>query len=389
MAELHCHGGMFVAARVLETVLSAGARAAEAGEFTLRAFLNGKMDLTQAEAVMDIIRARTPQALAAAEAQLHGRLGKALTHLREYLLDLVARVEADIDFPEEGIDPTNEAELRTRIERTLAQTAEWIASANEGRVLREGVRVALCGAPNVGKSSLLNRLLESDRAIVTPVAGTTRDTIEESLVLRGVLFRLTDTAGLRETTDAIEALGIERTCTAIADADIVLRIFEGGELSGESGESRESSTSRQSKPSIPPSFPTLPILPAQQRGEAAQATLLILNKSDLLLSDTALPEGTIPISCLTGEGIPELVTALVAKAGIAIRPSGLAISARHLACLRRAHDGLLAAFAEIHHSPEYVAQGLHDALDAVGEILGLADSEEILGEIFAKFCIGK
>jgi len=365
MAEIHCHGGIVVSARVLEAVLEAGATAAAPGEFTQRAFLNGKMDLTQAEAVMDVIRARTPLALAAASEQLSGRLGDEFRALRERLIGLVAHVEAWIDFPEEDIDPATGAALIGAIHDARAAAESLLGTAATGRILREGVRLVICGAPNAGKSSLLNRLLGWDRAIVTPTPGTTRDTIEELANLGGLPFRITDTAGLRATDDPVESLGVNRARDAIAAADILLHVIDA------------------SDPAADP--------PGAEFGAATQ--LLVANKCDLV---GTLPPGLAgcahPVSCATGAGLAELVDGIVRTvAGAVPRPSAAAINARHQACLARARDGLNEAAAELAagNPPELAAIGLRSALDAVGEILGRADSEEILGEIFARFCIGK
>lgn len=361
MAEIHCHGGILVAARVLETVLESGARAAEAGEFTRRAFLNGKLDLTQAEAVMDIIRARSPVALAAAEEQLQGRLGRELAALRSHLLSLVANIEAWIDFPDEDIDPETGATFLGHLKKAGLEIDALLSTARTGRILREGVRLVIYGSPNAGKSSLLNVLLGFERAIVTSTPGTTRDTIEELANLGGLPFRITDTAGLRETEDPIEKIGVARAHEAIASADILLHVIDAT------------------------------CIPTRQES-ASPESIIVLNKTDLLKSPSDLPPGGIGISCLTGEGLELLVQMIVTRAqGTPQRPSALAINARHQACLHRAKVGLESAASELeaNHSPEFAATGLHEALDAIGEILGLADTEEILGEIFSKFCIGK
>ena len=224
---IHCHGGVLVASRILGAVLRAGARAAEPGEFTRRAFLTGKMDLTQAEAVMDVIRASTSVALRAAEEQLAGRLGREVGTIRNTLLGIAAHLEATIDFPEEGIDPAHGRTAPFRgPEQTRCRIETLLATAEEGRILREGVRLVLCGAPNAGKSSLLNLLLGFDRAIVSASPGTTRDTIEEFASLRGIPFRIADTAGLRETEDAVEREGVERAKRAMERADVVVRVVD-------------------------------------------------------------------------------------------------------------------------------------------------------------------
>jgi tRNA modification GTPase len=358
VAEISCHGGILVAARVLRTVLEAGAAAAGPGEFTQRAFLNGKLDLTQAEAVMDLIRAQTPRAAAAAAEQLEGRLGTAIHEIRDHLVDVVAHVEAFIDFPEEDIDPATGDLLLTKLCDGRHKVWQLLATADEGRILREGVRLAICGRPNAGKSSLLNRLLGFERAIVSPTAGTTRDTIEEMIALRGIPFRVVDTAGLRETEDAIELEGVDRARRVIERADVVLRVIDGATGEGLTD------------------------------APAASDEILVFNKSDL-----AAPGGEgLRISCTTGAGIDALVDAVVARvAPERERGSLAAINARHQACLQRAAVALDAAAAALKAGtdPEFIALDLRDALDAVGEVVGRVDSEDILGKIFSSFCIGK
>jgi tRNA modification GTPase len=365
MAEFHCHGGVLVASRLLEAVLRADARAAEPGEFTRRAFLNGKMDLTQAEAVMDVIRASTSLALRAAEEQLSGRLGQEVEEIRSHLLRTVAHLEAYIDFPEEGIEPHTGDRLLTEIDMIHRRIQRLLATANEGRILREGVRLVICGEPNAGKSSLLNRLLGFDRAIVSASPGTTRDTIEELASLRGIPFRITDTAGLRETADAVEREGVERARRAMESADVIVRVAD---------------------------------ITQNRRPEASEEEILALNKVDLLNSRTAaneLPQrGPVAISCRTGEGIDRLVDLIVTKARgdrSVDAPMLAAINARHQACLQRAQSHLCEAAEKLRASvePELIAVPLREALDAVGEVIGAADAEEILGEIFSTFCIGK
>lgn len=365
MAEFHCHGGVLVASRVFEAVLQAEARAAQPGEFTRRAFLNGKMDLTQAEAVMDVIRASTSLALRAAEEQLAGRLGREVEEIRSHILRTVAHVEAYIDFPDEGIEPHTGERLLAEIAQIHDRIDRLLGTANEGRILREGVRLVLCGEPNAGKSSLLNRLLGFERAIVSAIPGTTRDTIEELASLRGIPFRITDTAGLRETADAIEREGVERARQAIDRADVIVRI---------AGIDQHSSFNAQ------------------------EGEILVLNKIDLVDRETVsrrLPAaGSIAISCRTGEGLEQLVDMIVTKARgnhPADAPMLAAINARHQVCLQRARSRLQEAGEKLRDrvDPELIAVPLREALDAVGEVVGAADTEEILGEIFGTFCIGK
>lgn len=361
MAEIGCHGGILLAAHVLELVLRAGARAAEPGEFTHRAFLNGKIDLTQAEAVMDIISARTPLALRSAAEQLRGRLGDEIAGIRADILQTVAHVEAWIDFPEEGIDPATGTFLLEKIASSGGRVEALLATADDGRILREGVRVAIVGRPNAGKSSLLNRLLGMDRAIVSPVPGTTRDTIEETACLRGILFRLTDTAGLRDTDDAVELEGVARARQAIERADLVLHVIDVTAAGGDAA--------------------------------LGEREIVVANKCDLL-SDAAIPYGALPVSSLSGDGFPTLIDAMVRETcgrHLASGQSLAAVNARHKALLESAVASLQAAavLVRANEPPELAALELRAALDSVGRIIGAADTEEILGEIFGTFCIGK
>ncbi|MGC1479956.1 MAG: tRNA uridine-5-carboxymethylaminomethyl(34) synthesis GTPase MnmE [Chthoniobacterales bacterium] len=360
VAEIGCHGGILNAARVLQTVLSAGAAGAGPGEFTQRAFLNGKLDLTQAEAVMDLIRAQTPRAAAAAAEQLEGRIGAATNQIRDAIVEITAHVEAFIDFPEEGIDPDTGELLLTKLDEARTQITDLLATADEGRVLREGVRLAICGRPNAGKSSLLNRLLGFERAIVSPTAGTTRDTIEESISLRGIPFRVVDTAGLRDTDDSVEREGVDRARRAIDRADLVVRVVDGASGEGVSD---------------PP---------------ATEEEFVVLNKSDVG-SDHG-DTGGHRISCVTGAGVDDLVDQLVARVAPTHESGSLAaINARHQACLTLAADSLAAAAEALRTGtePEFISLDLHAALDAVGNVVGRVDSEDILGKIFSSFCIGK
>lgn len=360
MVEICCHGGILLAAKILELVLRHGARAADPGEFSQRAFFNGKIDLTRAEAIMDIIRARTPLALRAAAQQLEGRLGSEILSLRDSTLETVAHIEAFIDFPEEGIDPATGRLLLEKIANLLSRTSVLLATADEGRILREGVRVAIAGKPNAGKSSLLNRLLGMDRAIVSEIPGTTRDTIEETACLRGILHRLTDTAGLRATSDPVEREGVARAERALEAADLVLHVFDAS--------SEE--------------------IPAALRGNE----ILVANKSDLPCP--VPPPGAIPVSCATGAGFDQLLDAMAEAAGLRHLASGqslAAINSRHKALLESTRTALEAAFAlvEANEPPELAAIELRTALDFLGRIVGNAGTEDILGEIFSRFCIGK
>ena len=350
LVEISCHGGILVTSQVLETCLAAGARAARPGEFTERAFLNGKMDLTQAEAVMDLIRARTDLALRSAHEQLEGRLGEKIGAIRSDVVNLLAHLEAAIDFPEEGIALDESARLRQRLDSVREQIHALIATADQGRILREGLRVVIYGPTNAGKSSLLNRLLGYERAIVSETPGTTRDTIEEVINLSGIPIRLLDTAGLREPGDEIEREGMARTSKSLAGADLL-----------------ENSTE--------------------------QIRLILLNKSDLAEHADWQNVDALRICCLSAEGLRGLEEAIIAKISEKhLRPeSGVAINARHRDCLRRALAScdLAAGTMESALAPEYVAVDLRAALRALDEITGAANAEEIRDALFAQFCIGK
>ncbi|MBA2436333.1 MAG: tRNA uridine-5-carboxymethylaminomethyl(34) synthesis GTPase MnmE [Verrucomicrobiota bacterium] len=366
VVEISCHGGVLVTARVWEACLQAGARSARPGEFTERAFLNGKMDLTQAEAVIDLIRAQTDLALRSAAEQLEGRLGEKISQLREALISLIANIEAYIDFPDEDIEPDVGSAFLARLDGIRGQIDALLATADQGRIFREGVRVVIYGATNTGKSSLLNRLLGFPRAIVSETPGTTRDTIEEVVNLRGIALRLTDTAGLRTAgSDAVENEGIARTERSLANADLVLHVVD-------------ASAAR----------------PAHFGARLEEVPeLLLLNKSDLPEHGDWKGCAALRISCTSENGLGGLEDAILAQVN-AQRwdvPSAVAINARHRDCLRRALaacDVARSAFTE-NLAPELVAVDLRGALQAVGEVIGQADMEKILDALFATFCIGK
>lgn len=380
VVEVGCHGGILVTRRILELLLAKGARAADPGEFTQRAFLNGKMDLTQAEAVMDLISAQTDLALRAATEQLEGRLGDRMRELRQGLIEVLANIEAFIDFPEEDIMPETGDALVARLAGIQQQTKTLLATATQGRVLREGVRTVIYGAPNVGKSSLLNLLLGYERAIVSPKPGTTRDVIEEVINLRGIPLRLIDTAGVREAADEIEQQGIARTQRQLEQADLVLHVADASAARSEDLESLDART-------MPPSD-------EQGRRNNAAAEILVLNKVDLGEHREWGGVDAVRISCLDGSGIPQLeetVAARILGGDGAHRDWSLAISARHKACLERASGFVEAARDALMNdvAAEFVAEELRGALDAVGEVIGRVDSEEVLDQIFSTFCIGK
>ncbi len=368
--EISCHGGVLVTRLVLEAVLAAGARAAGPGEFTLRAFLNGRIDLAQAEAVADLIHARTELALDAANEQLAGTLSRRIQALRDDLMRTSAHIEAHIDFPDEDISPDTHGTLLGRLDRGDALIADLLRTAKEGQVLRRGIRAAIIGRPNAGKSSLLNRLLGHDRAIVSPVAGTTRDTVEETADVRGIPVVFIDTAGLRETDDDVEAEGVRRSRAALGKAELVLHVLDA---------------------SAP--------LPEDDRSLLAEASgrprVLVLNKADLPAA-LRLPDGLVGVgtSCSTGDGIEAVKDAIertVWSGRLSAVPSQIAVSARHADALRRAQGSIQRAAAELRggSSLELVAIDLRLAADAVGEIVGKTTTDDLLDAIFSQFCLGK
>ncbi|MDB6148000.1 MAG: tRNA modification GTPase TrmE [Spartobacteria bacterium] len=363
--EISCHGGVLVSARVLETCLGAGARAARPGEFTQRAFLNGKMDLTQAEAVIDLIRAKTDLALRSAMEQLGGALGQRIRKIRDDLVSLLAHIEASIDFSDEGIHTDETKTLALRLQGICGAISQLLNTADQGRILREGVRIVIYGATNAGKSSLLNRLVGHERVIVSETHGTTRDTIEETINLRGLPVRLVDTAGLRASTEGVEREGIARTEKSLLTADLRLHIADRSLAK-------------------PTDFDA-------HNGDGVG--LVVLNKSDLPEHDDWEKIKALRISCITGEGLSRLeeeICARITKENLQAE-NLLAINARHRDCLRRALEHCQSSGVSLQKtvSPEYVAVDLNGALKAVGEVIGAVDVENVLDSVFGQFCIGK
>jgi tRNA modification GTPase len=382
VVEISCHGGPLVVGRVLALALANGARLAEPGEFTLRAFLNGRIDLTQAEATLDIVNARTSQSLALAQAQLGGWLSNELRAARELLLPPLAYCTALVDFPEDEVEPT---EIVAPIRKALAVVERLIASAEQGIVYRQGARAAIIGRPNAGKSSLLNALLRADRAIVTPIPGTTRDTLEETAALDGVPVVLVDTAGITATDDPVERIGVQRSRQALAQADLALLVLDAMQPIGEA--EREIIALAENTP-----------------------TVLVWNKVDLLgkdegrgqraesLSSALYPlpsalRATVAVSSRTGAGIDELAQAVAHTllGGPPTAEARLITSPRHREALARAAELLRDALAgHACGTPhDLLAMNLTAALAALGEITGEAVGEDLLRTIFSRFCIGK
>jgi tRNA modification GTPase len=372
VVEIQAHGGTVALQEILQLVLSLGARAAEAGEMTMRAFVNGRIDLTQAEAVLDVIEAKTAAGLRVAAQQLGGSLSKKVAQVRQQLLNVLAYMEATIDFVDEDI-PLDD--VLPPLGRALAEIENLAAGAAQGLIYRQGVRTAIVGRPNVGKSSLLNALLRGDRAIVTHIPGTTRDTVEETANIGGIPLVLVDTAGIRaKTDDAVEQIGIERSRAALARADLALMVLDISQPLT-SGDWEIEKLLRQ-KPA-----------------------LLVLNKIDLPQShpvpDDFLPGvPQIPLSALTGEGVnrlEELIIQQITGGKVVSSDTTLVSNPRHQALVTHAIKHTRAAIQaqQDGFSPDLVSIDLREAVDALGEITGETATEDLLNTIFSKFCIGK
>jgi tRNA modification GTPase len=371
--EINCHGGTFIARKVLAACLRNGARLAEPGEFTKRAFLNGKMDLTQAEAVIDLISARSALAQATALHALEGQLAARVNLIRDALVEVLAHIEAHIDFPEEDIAPATLGDLRKKLLDVSGLIQELLRTAPEGKILREGLRVTIVGRPNSGKSSLLNALLGEERAIVTPIAGTTRDTLEECASIGGIPVILTDTAGIRESTGHVERLGVERSRKSVAQADVVLHVLD------------------LSKPA---SRTDLTIADHY----AERTALLVLNKADLprrlkLQAQLQhLPQ--LEVSCRTGEGLSKLRKAIEAAAWTRTPAEPfheVVLNDRQVTELGLANQHLTDVIHQMERLTELdvVAQTLRSAIAHVNYTVGKDITEDVLSKIFSTFCIGK
>lgn len=371
--EISCHGNPYIAQRLVEDLLARGCRSAGGGEFTQRAFLHGQMDLSQAEAVMDLIQARSERALAAANRQLRGALGQQMTVLTDELLLALARVEAYIDFPDEDLPAEDRKIVADQVANVLRGTDRLLATSHYGEVLRHGIKTAIIGAPNAGKSSLLNRLVGRERAIVSAEPGTTRDFIEEVVNLGPHCFRLIDTAGLNPKPGAVEQLGIDKTFEIAAEVDVFLIVLDA----------------------------TSPTLLFDNRLMALinpDRALAVLNKSDLPGASTRFDHPSkvpsIPVSAKLGTGLEDLRTALIGLANRFAPSTGedtVAINARHAHALNQARADLSAARLKLEKdgAAELLASDLRGALVALGEISGKIDNERMLDALFANFCIGK
>ncbi len=372
VVEITCHGGLLPAKMILDLLLENGARLAEPGEFTKRAFLNGRIDLAQAEAVADLIHARTELAMSAANEQLAGKLSQRIETLRDDLVKTLAHIEAHIDFPDEDIAPDTKEQLLNRLERAVAFMDTLLRTANEGQILRRGVRTAIIGRPNAGKSSLLNQLLGHDRAIVSAMPGTTRDTIEETANIRGLPVVFIDTAGLREAGDELEAEGIRRSRESLAKAELILHVLDGTE----------------------------PLTAADEillHEFESKKRILVRNKSDKT-SRLELPEkfraAAVDVSCATGTGLEPLKDAIkecLWSGEIKAEMLQVMINSRHQEALKRAREATLRTVDALRSglTLELPAMDLRIAANAVGEIVGKTSTEDLLDSIFSQFCIGK
>lgn len=372
MVEISCHGGILPARLVLETLIGCGARLAQAGEFTKRAFLNGRIDLTQAEAVIDVIHSRTDLALKIAQAQLAGGLTRKMEELASTLMNILAHIEAHIDFPDEDIEPDTIEAIIKKISDSIEFIEKLLNRAEEGQILRHGVKTAIIGKPNTGKSSLLNHLLGKDRAIVSPIPGTTRDTIEETANIRGIPIVFMDTAGLRHSDDIIETEGINRTRKAIEISEMLLLVMDA------------------SQPLDDYDRENLNLI----RGKK---TIIVRNKCDLecRLELPHYPDiPVVDVSCLKGEGIEKLkdtIYEVVFKRKQVDDLQTPIINLRHKEALIRAQTALKHTKESLlkGESLEFVAVDLRIAVNAVGEITGKTATEDLLDVIFSQFCIGK
>lgn len=373
VVEINCHGGILPLRKVLGLVLACGARMAEPGEFTKRAFLNGRIDLSQAEAVIDVIKARSDRAEQLALAQLEGKLSKRITALQDRITTLCANVEAQIDFPDEELETFNKGEVLDTMRGIISELAQLSAGYEAGRFFRDGAATAIVGKPNVGKSSLLNALLEKDRAIVTEMPGTTRDVVEDILNISGLPLRVMDTAGIRETHDLAESEGIKRSLRALEGADIVIAVLD------------------SSKPFDKADEDLLQAI-------AHKKAIVLINKCDIRSPDFVLPKGpanVVEASARTGAGIRELKEMIYCVCISSVvhldAETSLVTNIRHKHSLDLASLALAEAANSIEHNIplEIGAMYLREALDHIGAITGVVTTEDILNKIFSEFCVGK
>ena len=377
IVEINTHGGVLVTNKVLQTVLAAGARLAEPGEFTKRAFLNGRIDLSQAEAVMDVIRAKTDSAMHNAISQLDGNLSNLISDIRQEILNTLAQVEVNIDYPEyDDVEEMTSKLMQEKAAEVKKQVEGILETAQQGKILRDGLATAIIGRPNVGKSSLLNAFARSEKAIVTDIAGTTRDVIEEFVNVKGVPLKLIDTAGIRETEDVVEAIGVTRSKKAIEEAELVLLVFD------------------QSQKLTDEDFEMMDLTENKER-------IIILNKMDLVqelnvdkLLKKVDPKSVISVSVATNTGINDVEQAIVdlffqGKTGE--KDATYISNIRHISLLEQAVDALQEVINGIEFGMpvDLVQIDLTRAWDALGEVTGESVQDELITQLFSQFCLGK
>ncbi len=368
--EINCHGGAVPVRRALELLIKNGARLADPGEFTHRAFLNGRIDLAQAEAVLDVINSLTVESQKTAINQLKGTLSDRIETIRQELIELAALVETYIDFPEEDIEPISSKDMNKRSLNIKKALEKLINSSKYGLILREGLKTAIIGRPNVGKSSLLNALIEKDRAIVTEAPGTTRDVIEEYLNIKGLPLRIMDTAGIRSVEDLAEKEGVRRSLKAVEDADLVLLVLDGSEPLHKTDEELIRKSENKNR-------------------------ILVINKTDLTrkINLSHSSDNPVKISAKKKTGLRKLKNKITSAAlnGNTVGGTDAVTNIRHVHALERTLDSLNSFRLEMKNrtSPEFLSVELREALDAVGEIIGITTPDDILNRIFSNFCIGK
>ncbi len=390
VVEIHSHGGYLVPKRILDLIFKYGGRPAKPGEFTLRAFLNGKIDLAQAEAVADVVTAQTEESLKQAELQLEGVLSRKVNGFKEVLLDALAEIEAQVDFPEEDIDPIVKERVIRHLQELTGEMDKLLATYEEGRIIKHGVYTAILGKPNVGKSSLLNQLIMKERAIVSPYPGTTRDFIEETINLKGIPLKLVDTAGLRATLDEVEKVGVEFAKKKAEEAELIIAVVDGSE---ELDEDDFEVLKRVHGGLVPEVFSSN----AENKKGA-----LVINKSDLpqKVSEEKLvnfvpKDRILKTSAKLGIGIEELKSKiheiLLDKKGLSEGTEVIISELRHKVAIQKSKESLFAFLKAMERgeSPEFLAIDLRSAMDFLGEITGEVTTEDILGRIFSKFCVGK
>ena len=388
-AEIYCHASPYIVSRILELLCSKGCRMAEPGEFTRRAFLNGKMDLAQAEAVADVIAAQSEAQLRVAGTQLRGGYSSELRQIRASLVELSALMELELDFSEEEVEFADRARWRELLDNATQRCRSLCNSFRAGNAIRNGVPVAIAGAPNSGKSTLLNALLHDDRAIVSPIPGTTRDTIEEGCVLGGILMRFIDTAGLRESDDCIERMGIERSRAKIREAFVVLGVLDAAldpnELLAQACELASCMSSEDQKLVL--------LLNKLDIADNPHANKNVMRANTFvsLLVDKGIDANVLEISAKTGLGLEKLLDTLASSCSPDSGSDLLVTNARHAEALRASAEALdkVASGLELQLPTDLLAEDLRDAISHLGTITGEISTDEVLGEIFGRFCIGK